>query len=257
MNNTFFFVNKTSMFFPKLIYTKENIPVGDSITMCIAVSWSPKERGNNYDIMKPVKNFPRCQSTESGKFIWNSEDSLYGIDVPVWKQHSYDVDCADEEDCDKYCDSNYNAEFVNGKIKKKCYSYDVLDTICIVIEYDPVTEEFSYSGGCFRDNQVYLMSPAQQNKIYHFDGIEIEVRNKKDPIIKAGEMSNQTYSFGQSWDYFAIFLNILIVLSLMGAVAIVYLIFHYKKKYSGAGLLSQEKKPVPEEENKPNVNESA
>jgi hypothetical protein len=181
------------------MYTKENIPVGDSITMCIAVSWANSDRGNNYDVMKPVLDFPRCKTTESGKFIWNSEDPEYGIDIPVWKQHAFDIDCTDEEDCDRACDSKFNAEFVNGKTKKKCYSYDILDAICLVIEYDQLTDNYRYKGGCFKDGLQYLMVPAEQNNIYYFEGIEIEVRNKKDPIVYAGEMSNYTYSFGVGW----------------------------------------------------------
>jgi hypothetical protein len=104
MNNTFYFVNNTSLFFPKLKFTKENVPVGDSISKCLALSWSLKERGLNYDIMKAVKGFDRCQETLSGKFIWNSDDPKYGIDVPVWKQKYIDVDCGDEEDCKNTCD---------------------------------------------------------------------------------------------------------------------------------------------------------
>jgi hypothetical protein len=198
MNNTFFFINRTSLFFPKLSYKQENIPIGDSISMCLAVSWAMKERGLNYDIMKPVNNFPMCREAATGKFIWNSDDPLYGIDVPVWKQKAMDIDCTDEEECNKYCDS-YGAEFVQGKNSKKCYSYDILDTICFAIEYDPVIEEYKYAGGCFENNKHYLMVPAKQNEVFHFDGIEIEVRNKKDPIIKAGEMSGFTFSFGENW----------------------------------------------------------
>jgi len=43
MNYTFFFINKTRMFFPKLIFKKEYIPVGDSVFMCVSVSWSTKD----------------------------------------------------------------------------------------------------------------------------------------------------------------------------------------------------------------------
>lgn len=84
--------------------------------------------------MKLVGGFPQCRETLSGKFIWNEGDSIYGVDVPVWKQFEYDVDCADDEDCVSYCRSNYNGEFVHGKLGKKCYSYRVLlNTIIYVL----------------------------------------------------------------------------------------------------------------------------
>ncbi len=46
MNYTFFFIDKTKMFFPKLIFNRNNIPVGDSVKMCISVSWATKDRIN-------------------------------------------------------------------------------------------------------------------------------------------------------------------------------------------------------------------
>jgi hypothetical protein len=199
MNNTFFFINKTEKFFPRLDYHKENIPVGNSITMCIAVSWANKERGKNYDLMKSIKNFPRCKETETGKFIWNSEDPVYGIDVPIWVQHVHDADCYDDAECDRYCDVYYNGEFVNSVRGKKCYSYDVIDNICIVIDFDPVTNNYIFAGGCFKNGEHYMMTPAEQNKVYNFNDIEIEVRNSKDPVIKAGALSFYTYSFGENW----------------------------------------------------------
>ena len=71
MNNTFLFINQTEDLFPTLSFSKASVPVGDSISMCLAASWANTERGFNYDIMKSVGNFPKCKTTESGKFIWN------------------------------------------------------------------------------------------------------------------------------------------------------------------------------------------
>jgi len=79
--------------------------------------------------MKYVKNFPRCSATESGKFIWNVDDPVFGVNVPVWKQLVYDVDCGDDQECDNLCFTQYNAEFINGKNGKKCYAYQVIVTL--------------------------------------------------------------------------------------------------------------------------------
>jgi hypothetical protein len=81
--------------------------------------------GKNYDVMKLVGGFPRCKETESGKFIWNNGDTEFGVDVPAWKQISYDIDCGDELECIETCRSYYNAEYINGKKGKKCYAYQV------------------------------------------------------------------------------------------------------------------------------------
>jgi hypothetical protein len=147
--------------------------------------------------MKPVSGFPACKETLSGKFIWNNDDPVNGVDVPVWKQSSFEVDCTDEEDCVKSC-SSLNAQFVQGKSKKMCYSYDILDSICIVIKFDELTDEYKYIGGCFKDNSHFTLKRAEQDKVYNFDEIGIEVRNKKDPVIMAGEISSHTYNFGAS-----------------------------------------------------------
>ena len=44
MNFTYFYIDKTIMFFPKLIYARKNIPAGNSIPMCISASWTTKDR---------------------------------------------------------------------------------------------------------------------------------------------------------------------------------------------------------------------
>lgn len=125
MTNTFFYIDKTKLFFPKLVFQKNNIPVGDSVTMCVSVSWATKDHGNNYDIMRVVNSFPRCVETESGKFIWSDDDPLFGINVPVWKQMVYDIDCYDDEDCERTCRDSYQGGFIGGKLGKKCYTYQV------------------------------------------------------------------------------------------------------------------------------------
>ena len=187
--------------------------------------------------MKPIEGFEKCQQVESGKITWNSDDPQYGVDIPVWKQNSYDVDCTDEEDCDNYCKS-YNAEYVKGIKGKKCYSYEILDYICFVIDYDPILDQYTYSGGCLEDNQYYLMVPAERNQIYRFESIEIEIRNKKDPIIYAGAISNYTFSFGTTFSILAKLLNFLLIISVIALLIIAYKIWEWKKKGHSAALLS-------------------
>lgn len=75
--------------------------------------------------MKIVDGLPQCSETISGKFLWNKNDPINGIDVPTWRQLSYNIDCGSEEECTNYCRSSLNAEFINGKKGKKCYAYEV------------------------------------------------------------------------------------------------------------------------------------
>lgn len=43
MQNTFFLVKNTETLFPTLEYTKDSIPVGNSITMCLNLNFAPAE----------------------------------------------------------------------------------------------------------------------------------------------------------------------------------------------------------------------
>ena len=69
----------------------------------------------------------------------------------------------------------------------------------MIVEYNNITDSFSYAGGCFADNLHYTMIPATIDSVYRFDSIEMEIRNKDDPIIVAGKMSNYKFDFGQSF----------------------------------------------------------
>lgn len=229
LNTTYFRLNRTNKVFPKFKFTKDNIPVGDSVTMCVSLNWAPLERGFNFDIMKEIKGFPNCTQAESGKFIWNDDDPMSGIDVPVWIQHVHEADCSDDE-CDDYCAKYYNGFFVNGVKKHVCYSYDIIDGICVVIAFDKVRNEFKYVGGCFEGGKNYMMVPAKMNEIYYFSGIEIEVRDKSDPIIKAGELSDYSYSFGNSWRYIAYFLFLVLFANIGFLIYIIVDIVLTKKK---------------------------
>jgi hypothetical protein len=188
--------------------------------------------------MKPVVGFDMCQQAKDNRIIWNDDDPKYGVDIPVWTQTSYDVDCTDDTDCDNYCQS-LNAEYVNGIKGKKCYSYDILDYICLVIEWDDLLEDYKYVGGCLKDNAHYAMIPANRNTNYRFNSIEIEIRSKKDPIIYAGEISDYTFSFGTAFSYVAKFLNLLLLLSIIAGIVIAFQIYQWRKRKGGGALLNQ------------------
>ena len=181
--------------------------------------------------MKSVQGFGQC-STVNEKFIWNEDDSIYGIDIPAWKQTVHEADCSDE-DCAEYCKEKYEGAFVNGVNKHVCYSYETLNSICIVIKYDNLRDEYIYHGGCYPGNKTYKMSPATLGKVNNFNGVKIEIRDYTDPIIQAGEWTDYDYNFGQFWRYVSLFLKILSLaaLGLLGYVA--YDIFQTRKKYKG------------------------
>ena len=182
--------------------------------------------------MKEVKGFDKCSSAND-VFIWNEDDSQYGIDVPAWKQIVHEVDCSDE-DCAKHCKEKFGGAFVNGVNKHVCYSYETLDSICIIIKYDKLRDEYVYHGGCFPGNQTYKMNPATLGEENKFNAVKIEIRDYSDPIVQAGEWTDYGYNFGQFWRYVSIVLKILTLAALGWLGYVAYDIYITRKKYKGA-----------------------
>jgi hypothetical protein len=199
--------------------------LGDSLSLCLGAHWGLIERGKHYEIMKPIQGFPQCTAANE-KIIWNDDDSIYGVDIPAWKQTMHEIDC-NYEDCSDYCKSKYDGVFVKGVNKNVCYSYEILDGICLVVKYDPLKDEYFYHGGCFPGNNIYKLVPATPGEEVNFYNVEIEIRELNDPIAQAGELTDYGYSFGYFW---RVILKLLIfaVIGLIGYSC--YLIYKAKKK---------------------------
>lgn len=78
----------------------------------------------------------------------------------------------------------------------KCYTYDVLTSICLEIGYtvdvENAEERWEYRGGCFENDSPVLMERATPGKSYEFDYIPIEVRADDDPytvVSKTGAVA--------------------------------------------------------------------
>lgn len=194
--------------------------------------------------MKAVQGFSKCGSVND-KFIWNEDDPIYGIDVPAWKQTVNEADCSDE-DCAEYCKEKYQGAFVNGVNKHVCYSYEVLESICIVIRYDKLRDEYIFHGGCYPGNQTYLMRPAKFGEENDFRDVEIEIRDFSDPLVQAGEWTDYEYNFGQFWRYISFVLKILGLASLGLLGFLAYDIYITREKYKNApNLIAGEEEGMP------------
>ena len=212
--------------------------MGNSIEMCMGIHWGLIERGKHYNIMKGVQGFSQC-SAVNDKFIWNEDDSVYGIDVPAWKQTIHEAECNDKE-CERFCKEKYRGAFVKGVNKHVCYSYDILDSICIVIKYDKLRDEYIFHGGCFPGNKIYKMVPANPGEENAFNGVEIEIRDLSDPIAQAGDWTDYEYNLGHFWRYVSALLKLIALgaIILLGYVA--YDVYHIKKKYKGVDFIQGE-----------------
>jgi hypothetical protein len=203
--------------------------------MCIGIHWGLIERGKHFNIMKPVQGFPQCSSAND-KFIWNEDDSIYGMDVPAWRQTIHSADCNDE-DCPDYCKNKFRGVFVKGVNKHVCYSYEILDSICMIIKFDKLRNEYFFHGGCYPGNQTYKLVPANPGEEHDFREVEIEIRDFSDPVIQAGEWTDYGYNFGHYWRYVSMILKILGLASIILLVYVAYDVKQIREKYKdGSGI---------------------
>ena len=92
----------------------------------------------------------------------------------MWKQFSKKASSAD--DCDSY------AIFVKSKNQSGgvCYSYEVVESICVAVSYkvdeETATYGWKYEGGCFENGKISNFMPAVPGTDYNFDKLDFEIR---------------------------------------------------------------------------------
>lgn len=78
--------------------------------------------------------------------------------------------------------------------KGKCYTYDVLKSICLEVglTIDPETQEenWEYRGGCFKNDSPTLYERGIPGTVYEFEYVPIEVRADDDPFNVAAKEGN-------------------------------------------------------------------
>jgi len=190
------------------------------------------ERGKHIEIMKQIQGLPKCSSVNE-KIIWNEEDSIYGIDVPAWKQTMHEADCSNEE-CAEFCKEKFGGAYVKGVNKNVCYSYQILKGICIIVEYNSLKDQYIFYGGCFPGNETYRMVPGILGEEVNFNDVDIEVRELSDPIVQAGEWTNYGYNYGHMWRYLSFVLKFLAIISLVILGYVAYDVYKTREKYKGA-----------------------
>lgn len=74
------------MAFPSINFDSNLVPYGDSVTMCMGISWTPMEKRNQYDRYLNIRNMPECDEAMSGRSQWEEDYPTHGIDFNIWKQ---------------------------------------------------------------------------------------------------------------------------------------------------------------------------
>ena len=61
-----------------------------------------------------------------------------------------------------------------------CYSYEVVESICVAVSYkvdeETATYGWKYEGGCFENGKISNFMPAVPGTDYNFDKLDFEVR---------------------------------------------------------------------------------
>ena len=114
---------------------------------------------------------------------WGRDDPLDGANIYLWKQNIEEITCSTPLSCKMVCPGVYKPG--PNDSPGRCYSYDVLKSICIEIRpsVDVANAEqiWEYRGGCYENDSPTLFERAIPGATYDFSNIPIEVRGDSDP----------------------------------------------------------------------------
>lgn len=170
----FFSTDSMDDYFPDFNFQENTVPLGNAKPFCMHYDWSTKANRKVIDKYYTVQDMPMCQLAHNPKFRWQEGDPKDGIDFSLWKQHSKKG--ASKDDCDS------DAIFVKSKTAQGgvCYTYEVIESICIALTFkvDEETSSYgwSYHGGCFEDGRIANYMSAKPGNDYTFDKLDFEVR---------------------------------------------------------------------------------
>lgn len=74
------------MSFPSINFEANQVPYGDSVVMCMGISWTLMAKRNQYDRYLKIRNLPECDEAMSGFSQWEEDYPTHGIDFYIWKQ---------------------------------------------------------------------------------------------------------------------------------------------------------------------------
>jgi len=127
--------------FPRFSADAEHIPLGDSVGMCLGLSWIPYGKRTQYDKYLQIRNMPECEESKAGRSQWEADYPTHGIDFNLWKQET------------KKGDSGCSGGMYVAK-HDVCYRYKVMTQVCVLVKFKHDLERNTYSwlytGGCFK-----------------------------------------------------------------------------------------------------------
>lgn len=83
-----------NMQFPTFQSDQDHVPLGDSVGMCMGLSWIPYAKRKQYDKYLNIRNLPACEEAKNGRSQWEPDYPTHGIDFNIWKQDAKKGDSA-------------------------------------------------------------------------------------------------------------------------------------------------------------------
>lgn len=74
------------MSFPNFEFDQDHVPLGDSVGMCLGLSWVPIAKRNQFDKYLNIRNLPECEESKNGRSQWEPDYPTHGVDFNIWKQ---------------------------------------------------------------------------------------------------------------------------------------------------------------------------
>lgn len=74
------------MSFPNFNFDADHVPLGDSVKMCLGLSWTTLKKRNQYDKYLDVRGFEMCSEAESGRSRWEADYPKRGLNFLIWDQ---------------------------------------------------------------------------------------------------------------------------------------------------------------------------
>jgi len=136
----------------------------------------------------------------------------------------------------------------NGnKESGKCYTYQVLQRICLMIAFKvhPKTSSYywEYRGGCYSGGEIGVYEKATPGTDYRFDNIPIEVREDESVFVAVGNVGSKARNAIAPLFFFTS--SVFLVLALLAALAFGGLFFKaWKDNQSGSAMGHQEQVDV-------------
>jgi len=166
--------------FPTFRYDADHVPIGDSVKMCMGISWATLKKRNQYDKYINIRGFDECSLHRGGRSQWESDYPRNGLNFLVWDQHMKkgDTTCS---------------EGIYDPQTDICFTYHVMKQICVLVKFEKDitknTYSWIYTGGCFANNKPVLYETGTPGNDYNFKKVQFEVRmdHRNQELIESEE----------------------------------------------------------------------